>query len=252
MNTTIVVVIWMVPLLAYSSTQSPMPVALESPKSASTDALDDYGNAPEVSDPFESLNRNLFSFNDRLYRWVLTPISKTYTSVVPLLVRKGIHQAFENLKFPVRTINSGLQGNFSRSGKELQKFALNTLGGLGGLLRPSDEIPSLREIPAEDFGQTLATWGMGPGPYVVLPILGPSTGRETLGWIGDYSLNPVNWTLALGGQANDWGWIPSTGNTVQGLPEQLSNYNESKANAVDPYTAIKSAYIQNRNKAARE
>jgi phospholipid-binding lipoprotein MlaA len=93
---------------------------------------------------------------------------------------------------------------------------------------------------------------MGPGPYVVLPILGPSTGRETLGWIGDYSLNPVNWTLALGGQANDWGWIPSTGNTVQGLPEQLSNYNESKANAVDPYTAIKSAYIQNRNKAARE
>jgi phospholipid-binding lipoprotein MlaA len=252
MNKAVVVVLWMVPLLAYSSPQSPKPMASESPKAATADAGDDYGNMPEVSDPFESLNRNLFSFNDKFYSWVLTPISKTYTSVVPLLVRKGIHNAFENIKFPVRTVNSGLQGNFGRSGKELQKFVVNTLAGIGGLLRPSDEIPSLREIPAEDFGQTLATWGMGQGPYVVLPILGPATGRETFGLIGDYALNPVNWTLALGGQANDWAWIPSIGNTLQSLPEQLSNYNDSKANAIDPYTAIKSAYVQNRNKAALE
>jgi phospholipid-binding lipoprotein MlaA len=219
---------------------------------AATDALDDYADAAEVSDPVEPLNRVTFAFNDRLYSWVFTPISKTYTTVLPSPVRQGIDNAYENIKFPVRFVNSGLQGNFSRAGQELQKFGVNTFAGFGGLIKQSDRIPSLKDVPLEDSGQTLATWGMGHGPYIVLPILGPCTARETLGLVGDYALNPVNWTFALGDNADKWAWIPSTGNTVRSLPDQLSKYKDSKANAIDPYTAVRSTYIQNRNNAAKE
>lgn len=219
---------------------------------AATDALDDYEGAAEVSDPIEPLNRATFAFNDKLYSWIFTPISKTYTTVLPSPLRQGIDNAYENVKFPVRFINSGLQGNFKRAGQELQKFGVNTFAGFGGLIKQSDHIPSLKDVPLEDSGQTLATWGMGHGAYIVLPILGPCTAREVLGLVGDYALNPVNWTFALGDNADKWAWIPATGNTVRSLPDQLSKYNESKANAIDPYTAVKSTYIQNRNNAAKE
>lgn len=226
--------------------------AKESQAAAATDALDDYEGVAEVSDPIEPLNRATFVFNDKLYSWVFTPISKTYTTLLPSPVRQGIDNVYENIKFPVRFVNSGLQGNFKRAGQELQKLGVNTFAGFGGLIKQSDRIPSLKDVPLEDSGQTLASWGMGHGPYIVLPILGPCTARETLGLVGDYALNPVNWTFALGENAEKWAWIPSTGNTVRSLPDQLSKYNDSKANAIDPYTAVKSTYIQNRNSAANQ
>lgn len=238
-------------LISSCATQHATP-APEGQSAAATDALDDYEGAAEVSDPIEPLNRATFAFNDKLYSWVFTPISKTYTTVLPSPFRQGIDNVYENVKFPVRFVNSGLQGNFKRAGQELQKFGVNTFAGFGGLIKQSDRIPSLKDVPLEDSGQTLATWGMGHGPYIVLPILGPCTARETLGLVGDYALNPVNWTFALGDHADKWAWIPSTGNTVRSLPDQLSKYNDSKANAIDPYTAVKSTYIQNRNSAANE
>jgi phospholipid-binding lipoprotein MlaA len=238
-------------LISSCATQRSTP-APENQAAAATDALDDYEGVAEVSDPIEPLNRATFVFNDKLYSWVFTPISKTYTTVLPSPVRQGIDNVYENIKFPVRFVNSGLQGNFKRAGQELQKFGVNTFAGFGGLIKQSDRIPSLKDVPLEDSGQTLATWGMGHGPYIVLPILGPCTARETLGLVGDYALNPVNWTFALGENAEKWAWIPSTGNTVRSLPDQLSKYNDSKANAIDPYTAVKSTYIQNRNNAANQ
>lgn len=238
-------------LISSCATQRSTP-AQTSQAAAATDALDDYEGVAEVSDPIEPLNRATFVFNDRLYSWVFTPISKTYTTLLPSPVRQGIDNVYENVKFPVRFINSGLQGNFKRAGQELQKFGVNTFAGFGGLIKQSDRIPSLKDVPLEDSGQTLATWGMGHGPYIVLPILGPCTARETLGLVGDYALNPVNWTFALGENAEKWAWIPSAGNTLRSLPDQLSKYNDSKANAIDPYTAVKSTYIQNRNNAANQ
>jgi phospholipid-binding lipoprotein MlaA len=226
--------------------------AREIQAAAATDALDDYEGVAEVSDPIEPLNRATFVFNDRLYSWVFTPISKTYTTLLPSPLRQCIGNVYENIKFPVRFVNSSLQGNFKRAGQELQKFGVNTVAGFGGLINQSDRIPSLKDVPLEDSGQTLATWGIGHGPYIVLPVLGPCTARETLGLVSDYALNPVNWTFALGENADRWAWIPSAGNTLRSLPDQLSKYNDSKANAIDPYTAVKSTYIQNRNNAANQ
>lgn len=238
-------------LISSCATQRSTP-AQKGQEAAATDALDDYEGVAEVSDPIEPLNRATFVFNDKLYSWVFTPISKTYTTLLPSPVRQGIDNVYENVKFPVRFVNSGLQGKFKRVGQELQKFGVNTFAGFGGLIKQSNRIPSLKDVPLEDSGQTLATWGMGHGPYIVLPVLGPCTARETLGLVGDYALNPVNWTFALGENAEKWAWIPSTGNTVRSLPDQLSKYNDSKANAIDPYTAVKSTYIQNRNNAANQ
>lgn len=219
---------------------------------AGTDALDDYDTATEVADPLEPLNRATFKLNDGLYNFVLRPISKGYTTVFPKPVRQGIDNVYDNVKFPVRFVNSGLQGKFQRAGQEAQKFGVNTFAGFGGLIKQSDRIPSLATVPEEDSGQTLATWGVGHGPYIVLPILGPSTAREVVGLAGDYALNPINWGFALKGDADDWAWIPPAGNNLRQLPLQLDKYDDSKANAIDPYTAVRSTYIQNRNSAAKE
>lgn len=221
-------------------------------QAAGLEAQDDYDAATQVADPLEPLNRATFAVNDKIYKWVLTPVSKTYTTLLPAGVRTCIDNVYENVKFPVRFVNSGLQGKFDRAGKEAQKFAVNTFAGFGGIIKQSDQIPSLASVPAEDTGQTLATWGVGHGPYIVLPLLGPSSAREVLGLAGDYALDPINWGFALKGDADDWAWIPSTGNTIRALPLQLERYKDTTDTAIDPYTAVRSTYIQNRGSAAAE
>jgi len=213
--------------------------------SEATDSLDDYA-VVEASDPLEGLNRATFKLNDGIYNYLFRPVAKGYELVTPKPMRQGIDNVYENAKFPVRFVNSGLQGKFKRAGQEAQKFGVNTFAGFGGLIKQSDRIPSLAEVPAEDTAQTLAKWRIGKGPYLVLPVLGPSTVRDAVGLAGDYALNPVNWGFALRGDADDFAWIPSTGNTVRQLPTQLSKYDEAKANSVDPYLSVRSTYFQNR------
>lgn len=237
---------------ASTAASATTPAASKTPAAGAVDELDDYGAATEVSDPIEPLNRATFALNDGIYKWVFTPISKTYTTLFPKPVRKSIDNAYENVKFPVRFVNSGLQGKFGRAGKEVQKFGVNTVAGVGGLFKVSDRIDSLKDVPLEDTGQTLAKWGIGHGPYIVIPVMGPSSAREIFGLAGDYALNPINWGFAFTGDADDWAWIPPTGNTIRSMPDQLDLYNESKANAIDPYTAVRSTFIQNRNSAAAE
>lgn len=221
------------------------PPAAASTTDEATDELDDYA-VVQVSDPLESLNRATFKLNDGLYSYLFKPVSKTYETITPSPVRKGLNNAFENVKFPVRFVNSTLQGKFDRAGKEAGKFGINTVAGVAGLFKKSDEIPALADVPEEDTAQTFARWGVGKGPYIVLPVLGPSTARDAVGLAGDYVLNPVNWGFAVHGSVRDAAWIPSTVNTIRSLPDQLSRYDESKANAVDPYVSVRSVYYQNR------
>lgn len=215
------------------------------------DELDDYGGGAEVSDPFEGLNRFTFKFNDKVYDFVLRPVSKGYEFVAPKPVRQGLSNFFDNVKFPVRFVNNGLQGKFKNAGKEVGKFGVNTIAGFGGFIRQSDKIPSLAAVTNEDTGQTLGKWGIGHGPYMVLPIIGPSTARDTLGFAGDYALNPVHWGYLLK-NGTDWVWIPTTVNTIQSLPDQLWYYDESCKNSVDPYLSVRSIYVQNRNAATAD
>ncbi len=241
------------------STPAPSPAPANSPKAAvavadgksvksADDDLDEY-DADLVADPLEPLNRATFWLNHGLYMFVFKPISKTYEAIIPKPVRTGIHNAFENVKFPVRVVNDGLQGNFKRAGLETGRFLVNTTAGVGGIGRPADHIPTLADVPAGDTGQTFAKWGIGHGAYLVLPILGPSSLRDTVGLAGDYALNPVSWvTIWYGGYA----WtlaIPST-NTLRAMPDQLGIYEAATKNALDRYLAARASYIQYRRKVA--
>lgn len=212
-----------------------------------TDALDDYGG-DEAADPFEKLNRMTFKFNDDVYRFVVRPISKGYTTLTPKPVRKGIDNVFDNLRFPGRVVNSSLQGKMGLAGKEVQKFGMNTVLGVGGLFKVSDKVPSLVDLPEEDTSQTLAVWGFGQGSYAVLPIIGPGTLRDGFGLIGDTALNPISWLFLAGGSVADLRWIPATTNTVRLMPSQLELYDQATANSVDPYLSVKSIFLQNRKK----
>ena len=221
---------------------------------AATDELDDYAEV-SASDPLESFNRVMFKMNDCLYLVVFRPVSKGYKFVFPKPVRKGIDNAFDNVKYPVRFVNCALQGKFKRAGQETGKFLVNTLGGLGGIFRVSDKVPDLVNVPPEDLGQTLAKWGVGHGPLIVLPLLGPSSARETVGLAGDYVLNPVNWGFFWHGGGNwehDWTMIPPAANTLRSLPQQLELYDAATKDAVDPYISARSAFIQNRAEATRK
>jgi phospholipid-binding lipoprotein MlaA len=218
------------------------------PANVEDNDLDEYDIAL-VPDPLEPINRATFWLNHEIYRFVLRPISKGYEKIVPEPVRKGIYNVFENVKFPVRLVNNALQGNFTRARRELEKFLINSSIGVGGIIRQSDRIPFLAEVPRTDTGLTFAKWGVKSGPYIVLPILGPSTFRDTAGLAGDYALNPVSWVTIVWG---DYLWtmaIPYT-NTLRALPEQLGTYDSVTENALDRYLAARSAYIQYRNQAA--
>jgi phospholipid-binding lipoprotein MlaA len=209
---------------------------------AATDDLDEYA-VVEIADPLERLNRGTFWLNDKLYLLIFRPISKGYEKVIPKPARRGIDNAYDNIKFPVRLVNHALQGQFKRVGRETEKFLLNTVVGVGGLIRVSDKVPVLAELPDQDTGATFAKWGMGHGAYIVIPFLGPSSVRDGIGLLGDYALNPVNFAIYWH-DAPDWTLIPPSGNTLRALPSQLGAYDSAKSDAVDPYIAIRIAYVQ--------
>ncbi len=215
---------------------------------------DEYAAAPDMSDPLEKLNRGTFWVNDQLYTFILRPISKGYTLLFPRPVRKGIDNAFENVKYPVRFVNCTLQGKLKQAGKETGKFVVNTVGGVGGIFRPAQRIPALANLPDEDTAQTFAKWGIPNGPYLVLPVLGPSSVRDGVGLAGDYALNPINWPYLwwYGSRTkHDWVIIPPSANTLRSTPAQMDKYDTITKDAVDPYLSARSAYSQNRAEAAK-
>jgi phospholipid-binding lipoprotein MlaA len=207
-----------------------------------------------VSDPLERVNRVTFKFNEGAYRYVLRPIADGYVYVMPAPARRGIGNFFDNLKFPLRFVNSLLQGKPSQASRETGKFFVNTLGGLGGFIRQSDNIPALTQVPREDTGQTFGVWGIGKGPYLVLPLLGPGTVRDTVGAVGDYYLNPLNWHLLRNASDYDWTWetVPAVVDGVNTLPQVLRVYDVACKDALDPYVAVRSAYIQYRDAAVKQ
>ncbi|MGH8047609.1 MAG: MlaA family lipoprotein [Chthoniobacterales bacterium] len=213
-----------------------------------TDDLDEYTVAT-VADPLEPLNRATFMLNHGIYTVIVRPVSKGYQAVVPKFARQGIYNAYENVKFPIRVINDVLQWNWKRAGLETAKFVVNSTAGIGGLGRPSDHIAMIADVPSTDTGVTLAKWGIGNGIYLVLPVLGPSTVRDTVGLAGDYALNPITWICFVYG---DYDWIvaiPAV-NTTRSLPAQMDLYDSITKDSLDRYLAVRSAYIQYRKQAA--
>ena len=207
--------------------------------------VDEYATvAADVSDPFEGVNRTIFKFNNTIYRHVLRPVSRGYETVVPSPVRRGLTNFFDNVETPVRLVSCVLQGKFDRAGAETGKFALNTTIGLAGFIKVSDEYPMLR-VPEEDIGQAFGRWGISPGPFLVLPVLGPSSLRDGVGLVGDYYLTPTNWEFMR--QEEDWvRYTVQAVDAIAGLPDRLATHDALHRSAVDPYTAFRNAYLQYR------
>lgn len=209
------------------------------------DDLEMYAVAVPVADPLRPLNRATFWVNHQLYVYALRPISKGYEFIVPEKGREAVHNAFENVKFPIRFVNNLLQGNPYRASQETGKFLINTTFGVAGLGRPAERVPFLSKVPPADMGQTFAKWGIGDGFYFVIPVMGPTTLRDGVGLAGDYALNPITWCGFIWG---GYGWfiaIPAA-NTMRSLPYQLAIYDAATGDTLDRYLAARDAYIQYR------
>jgi phospholipid-binding lipoprotein MlaA len=210
-----------------------------------------YGEAEagavQVPDPIEGFNRAMFAFNDKLYFWVLKPLASGYRVVMPVEIRTCAKNFFYNLQAPVRIVNSLLQGKFAGAGSELGRFFVNSTAGILGLGSPADSVPLLRS-QEEDFGQTLAVYGIGEGFYIVWPFIGSSTLRDTIGWGGDQFLTPyAAWvddfetTLAITGFR-----------IVNDVSFRIGDYEDLKAASLDPYAALRDGYIQFRKRKISE
>jgi len=200
-----------------------------------------------IADPWEPFNRAMFTFNDRLYFWVLKPVAEGYSAVVPEPARVSVGNFFSNLRAPIRFVNCVLQANLIGASTELFRFMLNSTIGLAGLFDPAggEEIGLLRQD--EDFGQTLGVYGVGQGFYIVWPFFGPSSPRDTVGMVGDIFSYPISyldpwyaWTAVRGYQA------------INDTSLQIGDYEAIKDAAIDPYVSIRNAYIQYRQKKVEE
>ncbi len=205
------------------------------------DELDDYADTPEqsISDPFEPWNRFWFGFNDIFYLYVAKPLYTGYDFIMPEPVQSGLSNFFHNLLFPVRFVSSLLQGRPLAAGAEFGKFLINTTVGMGGFIDVAKDKKTIVPLDptGESMDQTFGVWGIGSGPYLVWPIIGPSSFRGTVGTVADFFLDPTLYfqtplavTLGAGGlRFNDLG--PS-----------LDLYADTKELAIDPYIAMREAY----------
>lgn len=200
-----------------------------------------------IADPLEPWNRFWFGFNDIFILQVLKPVYGGYVAITPVELRSGFSNLLQNIQTPVRVINRLLQGEVGMAGVEFGRFIVNSTVGFGGLINVAAKDKPL--VPFEDdggnFNRTLAVWGAGEGMYLVWPLFGPSTVRGTVGLMGDYAASPFFW----GTQNFDVAgfWIASGAESAlkfNNLGGLIDAYESLTKIAVEPYTAVRDAYIK--------
>jgi len=207
--------------------------------------------APAVRDPFEPVNRVIFKFNNFLYLNVFNPVARTYEWVTPDPLEKRFSNFFENLGTPVRLVGNILQGKWDGALNESGRFLVNSTIGIAGLFRPADEVSFLEQMPQEDIGQALGSWGFKEGPYILLPVLGPSSFRDLIGRVGDRAVDPFKLPFA---QFDEWEvrTAYSVGGILVNSPSIVDRYKQMKGGALDPYVALRNGYFQYRSAAIEE
>jgi phospholipid-binding lipoprotein MlaA len=209
------------------------------------DYMDDDAEREKIAiaDPIEPFNRAMYHFNDKLYFWALKPVAQGYKIVVPETARVSVKNFFSNLKFPTRFVSCLLQADFSGAATEVGRFTINTVWGIGGLMDPSSGKELDLQKQDTDLGQTLGFYGVGHGFYIVWPLLGPSSPRDSADIAGDYFLYPVSylnpWYASIGVRAYE---------EVNSASLRIGDYESLKDAAIDPYVAIRDAYVQYRFK----
>ena len=199
----------------------------------------------EIYDPFEPVNRAIFSFNNIADRVVLEPVAKGYKKL-PSPIQSGISNFLSNLRAPLVVVNQLLQGQGENAIQSSGRFIINSTVGLLGVFDVAEKIGI--EEKEEDFGQTLATWGVGDGFYIVLPLFGPSNMRDTSGMLITMVTDPINAYAVSEGEA----WLVpmrTAANAVDQRSKIIDEVNALRDNSVDYYAAVRSSYYQNRKAA---
>jgi phospholipid-binding lipoprotein MlaA len=194
----------------------------------------------DENDPMEDINRGVFEFNQFVDQYGIGPVAEGYRYVTPYELRSRIGNVADNLQEPLNMIHAFLQGDFQQGVTTFWRFAINTTIGIGGM----NDVASTAGLKPrnEDLGQTLAVWGVGDGPYVVLPILGPSNLRDTTGTVGDWFIDPVNYAID---DTSTEIWLAAGQGLVkrERLIEVFDDVNET---SLDPYATFRSMYRQHR------
>lgn len=194
-----------------------------------------------IADPFSPWNRVMFEFNDRLYFWVLKPVSKGYKAVTPEIFRTGIKNFFYNIRMPIRFAGCLLQGKGKKAANELSGFIINSTAGGLGFGNAVKAYPHLNPSE-EDFGQTLGRYGIGNGFYIVWPFIGSSSLRDTIGLLGDgFFLDPVSYIKPPEAYVG-----LTVLETVNNTSLRIGDYEKLKDSAFKPYEAFRDIYVQYR------
>jgi phospholipid-binding lipoprotein MlaA len=221
--------------------QAPSSEAEESSDEASFDEeyLTEY-------DPWEGFNRAMFAFNRQVDRFVLKPVATAWSTIVPELAQQSLSNAFDNLAMPRRFVNNLFQLKIERAGRELARFFLNTSMGVLGFFDAAADL-GLPKITDEDTGLTLGHYGVGPGPYLILPFLPPLTVRDAFGFGGDVAMAPLGYFIPFEASAGMRG-----GQIVNERSLNLEFFDELERETFDLYTAVRNAYLQRRQRAVED
>ncbi len=197
-------------------------------------------------DPWEGMNRGIYTFNDGFDKYLLKPTAKGYRWITPGFLNQGISNFFSNIRDIRVTINDLLQIKFKQGGMDLSRFVINTTVGIAGFI----DVATMIDLPKhdEDFDQTLGFWGVPPGPYFVMPIYGPSSVRGVTGFAGDLAMNPLTYTFLFGDSVFSY---VSLGlgvlDVVDLRADALIAEKIAQEAALDPYEFYRDAYLQRRN-----
>lgn len=195
----------------------------------------------DPSDPLESVNRQVFAFNNTVDRYVAQPVAQAYVSTVPSPVRSGIGNFLSNLAYPIVIINDLLQLKLLQAARDTGRFLFNSTVGLAGFLDPATRIGLTANN--EDFGQTLGYWGVGDGWYLMLPFLGPSSNRDLVGRAGDGFSIPIFYLDGPYKNEAQLGWLLLD---VVDTRAALLGTERLMAEQFDPYVFLRSAYLERR------
>jgi phospholipid-binding lipoprotein MlaA len=198
-------------------------------------------------DPWEGFNEKMFNFNrEVLDRFLLKPVATAWDFIFPDFVQRGFHNMFDNAAVVRRVVNNGLQLKLTGAATELARFTINSTVGLAGFFDVAKDAFGI-EQKDEDTGQTFGVWGMGPGPYLVLPFLPPLTIRDGFGYAFDAAMTPYSYFIPF------WGSIIETGtNTVNERSLNLDRFERVAESTVDLYGAVRNAYLQRRAAAIKQ
>jgi phospholipid-binding lipoprotein MlaA len=238
----------------YLAQQSQEEAAVEDEKAVEDEDDEDYEDDDEydddvvqINDPLFRLNHEFYLFNDAMYVSFIRPAAKAYNTVMPEEIRLSVKNFFYNLRFPIRFVNCLLQAKGAKAMDEFATFFLNSTVGFAGIQTPASYYESLPPSP-EDLGQTLGVWGADNGFFIMFPILGPSSLRDSARFIDSMFLDPISWL--------DLDWEVKYGILAYDKFNEISfaidDIDALKEAVLDPYVALRDFYVERRNKLIAE